>query len=58
MNLRYTARLQGRLGSASQFLLSHPETLLRVALPYVVAGAVLGWLLATRPQGTSAAAQS
>jgi hypothetical protein len=38
--------LQGRLGSTWLFLLHNPGTLLRVSLPYVLAGAVLGWLLA------------
>ena len=39
---------QGHLISSSRFLAAHPGTLALVALPYVIAGAVLGWLLAER----------
>jgi hypothetical protein len=38
--------LQGRFGSTWLFLLGHPQTLLLTSLPYVLAGALLGWLLA------------
>ena len=48
--------LQGRLGSTWLFLAQNPGTILWVSLPYVVAGAVLGWWMAERSrQSTSAA---
>ena len=39
---------QGHLISSWRFFAAHPGTLALVALPYVIAGAVLGWLLAER----------
>ena len=38
--------LQGRLDSTLRFLAGDPGALMFVCLPYVLAGAVLGWLLA------------
>jgi hypothetical protein len=38
--------LQGRLDSTLRFLAGDPGTLMFVSLPYVLSGAVLGWLLA------------
>jgi hypothetical protein len=46
--------LQGRLDSTLRFLAGDPGALMFVCLPYVLAGAVLGWLLA---QGRVRAAQ-
>lgn len=42
--------LQGRLGSTWLFLLGNPGTLVLVSMPYVLAGATLGWLVAERPR--------
>lgn len=42
--------LQGRLTSTWQFLVAHPHTLATSAVPYVIAGAFLGWVLAGRRQ--------
>jgi hypothetical protein len=39
--------LQGRLEAAARVLSRDPVALLSVALPYVLAGAMLGWLTAT-----------
>jgi hypothetical protein len=41
--------LQGQLAATCGYLLRNPGTLLWVSAPYVVAGALLGWLLADRP---------
>jgi hypothetical protein len=38
--------LQGKLDSTLRFLAGDPGTLMFVSLPYVLSGAVLGWLLA------------
>ena len=49
--------LQGRFESAWVYLLGHPQVLFQTSLPYVLAGALLGWLLADyskRVQGATA----
>jgi hypothetical protein len=40
----------GRFLSGWNYWLQHPSNVLWESLPYLVAGAVLGWLLAARPQ--------
>jgi hypothetical protein len=50
------AYLTGRFAQTASYYLSHPASAVLAAIPYVLAGAILGWLLAGRLQMKAATA--